>query len=71
MQIAFAAPNSIRTDSIKEAVTLLECASDAILPLDKKYGLGDLWLSVYFPIVMHTNNLYECQDESTQEHSDE
>lgn len=71
-QIVFgASKTAIQIDSINSAVAQLECASDAILPLDKKYGLGDLWLPVYFPIVMQTTNFYECEDEDTQEQSDE
>lgn len=69
-QAVFGAPATINTEKIDGAIDQLNCASNAIYQINGKYDLGDLWFELYFPIVMHTNTIYGCQDEKTQELSD-
>ncbi|XP_055311410.1 uncharacterized protein LOC129574068 isoform X2 [Sitodiplosis mosellana] len=71
ISVGLGAPATINTDKIKAAASQLECVAKTILPIDQKHGLGDLWLPIYFPIVMHTNTLYECQAQKSQPQSDE
>lgn len=66
-QAVFGAPATINTEKIDGAIDQLNCASNAIYQINGKYDLGDLWFELYFPIVMHTNTIYGCQDEKTQE----
>ncbi|XP_031635189.1 uncharacterized protein LOC116348349 [Contarinia nasturtii] len=55
-----------KENKIKATVTQLECATNAILPIDQKYELEDLWQSVYFPILMHTSHIYGCKDQGNK-----
>lgn len=68
-QTSYASPY-INTDKIDAAIQAVQCASDVVHTVSEKVEIGNVWMSLYFPIVMHTNEFYGCQYWETQELSD-
>lgn len=58
--------SSITTNN-KAIIDQLNCVSNAIYQIAGEYDLGDLWFDIYFPIIMHTNTIYGCEEKSQNE----
>lgn len=58
-----AAPAKSTFEKINTAAQQLECATDTIYSIYSKHESEDLLSSIYLPILDHSNNIYQCENE--------